>query len=65
MNRLLQTVRDLLEEANRQGTDTMGYVHYVERVRFDLVEHELTKYCRKHGDYRWIPQQAHTRHNKK
>ena len=65
MHDLLRAVRDLLEEANRQGTDTMGYVHYVERVRFDLVEHELTKYCRKHGDYRWIPQQKHAQPNEK
>lgn len=54
--RMLTAICDLLEEARKQGVDSTGYVHYIEQVKFAELEHELEKYCKKHGDFRWMPQ---------
>ena len=58
---LLQAVRDLLEECDRQGTDSMGYLRFVEAFRVDqtrvpyaLVMRHLDDYGKKHGDFRYM-----------
>lgn len=58
---LLQAVRDLLEECDRQGVDSTGYIHYVEAFKVDqtrtpyaLVMRHLDDYGKKHGDFRYM-----------
>lgn len=58
---LLQAVRGLLEECDRQGVDSTGYIHYVEAFKVDqartpyaLVMRHLDDYGKKHGDFRYM-----------
>lgn len=50
---LMIAIRDVLEQVRKQGTDNMGYVHYVEKYYFDILEHEFNKELKKHGDFRY------------
>ncbi len=58
---LLTAVRGLLEECDRQGVDSTGYIHYIEAFKVDqtrtpyaLVMRHLDEYGRKHGDFRYM-----------
>lgn len=59
---LLHALRGVLEECDRQGVDSTGYIHYVEafkvdqmRTPFVLVLRHLELEARKHGDFRYLP----------
>lgn len=58
---LLIALRALLEECDRQGVDSTGYIHYIEAFKVDqtrtpyaLVMRHLDEYGRKHGDFRYM-----------
>lgn len=57
---MLQALRGILEECDRQGVDSTGYIHYVEafkvdqvRTPFALVLRHLEEEGKKHGDFRF------------
>lgn len=59
---LLRVIGVLADEARKQGVDNTGYHQFIEAVRVDevvtaaaVVQHELTKAAKKHGDFRYIP----------
>lgn len=58
---MLQALRGILEECDRQGVDSTGYIHYVEafkvdqvRTPFALVLRHLEDEAKKHGDFRYL-----------
>lgn len=58
---LLTALRALLEECDRQGVDSTGYVHYIEAFKVDqtrtpyaMMMRHLDEYGRKHGDFRYM-----------
>lgn len=58
---MLQALRGILEECDRQGVDSTGYIHYIEafkvdqvRVPFALVLRHLEDEAKKHGDFRYL-----------
>ncbi len=62
---LLHALRGVLEECDRQGVDSTGYIHYVEAFKVDqartpyaLVMRHLAEEARKHGDFRYLPMEA-------
>lgn len=59
---LLQVIGVLADDARKQGVDNIGYHRFIEAVRVDdvvtaaaVVQDELTKAAKKHGDFRYIP----------
>lgn len=58
---MLQALRGILEECDKQGVDSTGYIHYVEafkvdqvRVPYALVMRHLEDEAKKHGDFRYL-----------
>lgn len=59
---MLQALREVLAECDRQGVDSTGYHHFIEafkvdqvRTPFALVLRHLEREARKHGDFRFLP----------
>lgn len=58
---LLQAVRDLIAECDKQGQDSTGYHHYIDAFKVDqvriplaLVLRHLQAEGKKHGDFRYM-----------
>lgn len=59
LQNLIVVTKELVRECDKQGVDSMGYIHYLEAYHVEQVKGPLALVCKefecemkKHGDYR-------------